>query len=83
MIRWDNLMAVIVALLVILTIHQALTVYTTHRDTLQAWYEHTFTPEQRPILILELLVLGLVITVRLWHSAHRNVRRHENRRRDP
>jgi hypothetical protein len=66
MFRWDTIVLFLLFIVLLHTGMQVVEVWSTHGPILTGLYERTFSPGMRPILKLELLLLGAVILFRLW-----------------
>ncbi|MCG3132881.1 MAG: hypothetical protein FLDDKLPJ_03747 [Phycisphaerae bacterium] len=69
--RWDNILLLFILVLGIWATHQLVVVLSIHGDHLMGLYERTFSPRERPIVKLEMLVLIMVIVARMRLAARR------------
>ena len=74
MIRWDNILTVILVILVIHAVQQIFAVAAIHGQGLQNLYERVFRPELRAVFWLEVLVLAIVIIARVRGRCRRKGR---------
>lgn len=61
--RWDNILVLLIIALMIFALRELVVSISLHGPSLQDLYERTFKPEMRPILKLELLLLGIAVLV--------------------
>lgn len=82
MVRWDNILLLIVFALIILAVGQLVTVVDVHGATMEAWYLRAFSPGMRPILWFEVLLLIIVVVLRLRSIAQKNIQKSEEKNHD-
>ncbi|KAB2942483.1 MAG: hypothetical protein F9K17_12365 [Phycisphaerae bacterium] len=69
--RWDNILSLFIAVLGIWAAHQFVVVLSIHGENLMKLYERTFSPAERPILKLELLLLAMAVVAGMRRAAKR------------
>lgn len=70
MIRWDNVLLLVLLLLIAHAVREFVLVCSTHGPNLIHLYERIFRPELQPVFWLEVFLLLAVLVYR-WRSALR------------
>ncbi|MBE7456604.1 MAG: hypothetical protein KJ057_17895 [Phycisphaerae bacterium] len=69
--RWENVLVLFIVVLGIWATHQLVVVLSIHGEYLTTLYERTFSPAERPILKLELLLLAMAVVAGMRRAAKR------------
>jgi hypothetical protein len=71
MIRWDNILLLLIVFLLVWVVREVAVVLSLHGSNLMDLYERIFSPELRPVFKLELFILVIAILVQVRRKMRR------------